>query len=166
MMRAIFTAFVKSTVSSYGKNLRVNFYTRLTGNTFLGNNVNFNGTVIRGNGKVTIGDNFHSGKEILMVNSYHKYDFGNAIPYDTQESINRDIIIEDNVWIGDRVTVLGGITIGEGAIIQAGAVVVNDIEKYVNQGTNKLEKCTSILKKRKKKWREGRITVKSKRIRE
>lgn len=135
-MRTVFTFFVKKTVSSYGKNLRVNFYSRLTRNTFLGDNVNFNGMIIRGNGKVTIGDNFHSGKEILIVNSYHKYDFGNAIPYDTQKDIHRDIIIEDNVWIGDRVTILGGITIGEGAIIQAGAVVVGDIEKYGIAGGN------------------------------
>ena len=71
-----------------------------------------------------------------MVNSYHKYDFGNAVPYDTKESISKDIVIEDNVWIGDRVTILGGVRIGEGAIIQAGAVVVSDIEKYGIAGGN------------------------------
>jgi len=73
---------------------------------------------------------------VLFINSYHKYDNGNAIPYDTKETINKDIIIEDNVWIGDRVIVLGGVTIGEGAIIQAGAVVVNDIPKYAIAGGN------------------------------
>ena len=34
----------------------------------------------------------------------------------------------------DRVIVLGGVTIGEGAIIQAGSVVVNDIPKYAIAG--------------------------------
>ena len=83
-----------------------------------------------------IGDNFHSGKGVLLINSYHKYNDADAIPYDTKEMIDKDIIIEDNVWIGDRAIILGGITIGEGAIIQAGAVVVKDIEKYGIAGGN------------------------------
>lgn len=135
-MRTVFTFFVKKTVRSHGQIIRANFYTRLTPNTVLGNNVNFNGMIIRGAGNVTIGDNFHSGKEILLVNSYHKYDGGNAIPYDTKISISKDIVIEDNVWIGDRVTILGGVSIGEGAIVQAGAVVVSNIEKYGIAGGN------------------------------
>lgn len=98
--------------------------------THLGHNVNFNGMAIVGGGKVTIGDNFHSGVECRMISQFHRYDDGNAIPYDTKEYIFRDIVIEDNVWLGDRVIILGGVTIGEGAIIQAGSVVVSDIPKY------------------------------------
>ncbi len=128
--------YVKRTVKSHGEIVRANFFTRLTPYTVLGNNVHFNGLTIRGNGKVMIGDNFHSGKEILIVNSYHKYDEGNAIPYDTKETVHKDLVIEDNVWIGDRATILGGVTIGEGAIIQAGAVVVSNIEKYGIAGGN------------------------------
>jgi len=37
-----------------------------------------------------------------------------------QRNYSQAITIEDNVWIGDRVIILGGVTIGEGAIIQAG----------------------------------------------
>ena len=37
------------------------------------------------------------------------------------------IVIEDDVWIGASATVLGGVTIGEGAIIGAGAVVTRDV---------------------------------------
>ena len=44
--------------------------------------------------------------------------------------ISRDVVIEDNVWLGNRVIVLPGVTIGEGAIVQAGSVVANDIPKY------------------------------------
>lgn len=136
ILRKLCTLFVTTTVKKHGTDIRANFYTRLTNKTILGSNVNFNGMVIRGNGNVFIGDNFHSGKEILIVNSYHKYDGADAIPYDTKISINKDVIIEDNVWLGDRVTILGGVTIGEGAIIQAGAVVVSDIEKYGIAGGN------------------------------
>ena len=132
----IYTFYIKRTVKYYGSNVVANYYSRLTNNTVLGNNVNFNGLVIRGNGKVKIGDNFHSGKDVLIINSYHKYDFANAIPYDTNIKVNKDVIIEDNVWIGDRVIILGGVTIGEGSIIQAGAVVVKDIQKYGIAGGN------------------------------
>jgi len=38
--------------------------------------------------------------------------------------------IEDDVWIGARVTILPGITIGKGAIIGAGAVVTKDVPPY------------------------------------
>jgi len=132
----IFTYIALLKIGGYKAKPKVNFYSRFNKNTFLGKNCHFNGLIIRGNGKVVIGDNFHSGKDILMINSYHKYNSANAIPYDTKEIINKDITIEDNVWIGDRVIVLGGVTIGEGAIIQAGAVVVNDIPKYAIAGGN------------------------------
>lgn len=36
---------------------------------------------------------------------------------------NRDVTIEDNVWIGGNVTILPGVTIGENSVIGAGAVV-------------------------------------------
>ena len=40
------------------------------------------------------------------------------------------LIIEDNVWIGYKVTIIGGITIGTGAIIGANSVVTKDIPPY------------------------------------
>jgi len=81
---------------------------------------------ISGTGIVSIGDNFHSGKECLIITSYHNYDNGEKIPYDNT-TIDKDVIIEDNVWIGHRVVILGRVRLGEGSIIQAGSVVVKDI---------------------------------------
>ena len=98
-------------------------------NTYLGSNVSFNGMKISGKGRVQIGNNFHSGRNCNMLTSYHNYDGGTTIPYD-KSYIHKDIVIEDNVWLGQDVTILGGVTIGEGAIIQAGSVVVKDIPKY------------------------------------
>ena len=93
----------------------------------LGKNCNFNGLVIRADGKVVIGDNFHSGEDILSITRNHKYE-GETLPY--KGYVYKDIVIKDNVWIGSRSTILPGITIGEGAIIQAESVVVSDIPKY------------------------------------
>jgi acetyltransferase-like isoleucine patch superfamily enzyme len=41
-----------------------------------------------------------------------------------------DIIIEDDVWLGVNASVMDGITIGQGAIIGAGAVVTQDIPAH------------------------------------
>jgi acetyltransferase-like isoleucine patch superfamily enzyme len=115
-------------IASYKTKPRIKPYsnTKLNRKTYLGKNCNFNGLVIRGDGKVTFGDNFHSGSGILIISRNHNYE-GEAIPY--KGYIYKDIIIGDNVWIGSRSIILPGVNIGEGAIIQAGSVVANDIPK-------------------------------------
>ena len=123
----------ESVAKSHGKDFKVNGESYVTPNTTLGNNVNFNGMKIQGKGNVTIGDNFHSGIECMIITSIHNYDEGSAIPYD-DTVLSRDVVIEDNVWLGNRVIILPGVRIGEGAIIQAGSVVVKDIEKYAIAG--------------------------------
>lgn len=124
---------VKKQCGSYVGRVRVGGPTSLTKQTFLGDNINFNGLIINGGGRVTIGDNFHSGPDCLFISQNHNFDNGEAVPYDSSY-ILKDIEIEDNVWLGSRVIVLGGVTIGEGAIIQAGSVVVSDIPKFAIAG--------------------------------
>ncbi|MBT8038326.1 MAG: acyltransferase [Verrucomicrobiae bacterium] len=41
-----------------------------------------------------------------------------------------DVIVGDRVWIGYRAMVLPGVTIGEGAVVGAGSVVVKDVEPF------------------------------------
>ena len=121
-----FTKIVKKQVARFGSDLKVNEMCRLNKHVSLKNNVNLNGMEVQGNGKVVIGNNFHSGKDILLITQNHNWKNAKSIPYD-DEYILTNIIIEDNVWIGSRVTIIGNTTIGEGSIIQAGSVVVNDI---------------------------------------
>jgi chloramphenicol O-acetyltransferase type B len=125
-LQRFYTARVKRQCKSFVDPLKVNGRSDVSSLTTLGRNVHFNGMNIAGIGSVTIGSNFHSGRECLMISQIHNYDTGATIPYD-HTYVARDIVIEDNVWLGDRVIVLGGVTIGEGAIIQAGSVVVRDI---------------------------------------
>lgn len=124
--RFVFSYIVRRRACSCGKDLKVNNRSYVSDNTILGDNVNFNGMRISGNGKVTIGSNFHSGQNCKMITQNHNYDKGASIPYD-DTYIVKEITIGDNVWIGDNVIILGGVSIGEGAIIQAGGVVVSDI---------------------------------------
>jgi len=57
------------------------------------------------------------------------------MPYDNTY-INKPVTIEANVWIGHNVTVLGGVAIGEGAVLQACSVVVDDIPPLSVAGGN------------------------------
>lgn len=45
-----------------------------------------------------------------------------------------DIVVEDDVWLGLHVCVMDGVTIGQGAVIGAGAVVTKDIPPYAIAG--------------------------------
>ena len=104
---------------------KVNYKSSFNNNTYLGQNCHFNGMDIGGGGRVTIGDNFHSGPACMMITQNHNIN-GDALPYDNTYTY-KNISIGDNVWLGSRVIILGGVNIGEGAIIQAGSVVVSDI---------------------------------------
>lgn len=111
---------------SHGSGTMINFRCYFTSKTKIGNNCHFNGMKISGKGNVIIGDNFHSGKNIRILTTFHNFDKGEALPYDST-SYNKDVVIEDNVWLGESVMILGGVTIGEGAVIQAGSVVCKDV---------------------------------------
>jgi len=121
-----FTKIVKKQINEFGENLKVNNMCRLNKSVTVKNNVNLNGMEVQGNGKIIIGNNFHSGKDILLITQNHNWKDAKTIPYD-DEYILTNITIEDNVWLGSKVTIIGNSTIGEGSIIQAGSVVVNDI---------------------------------------
>jgi maltose O-acetyltransferase len=41
-----------------------------------------------------------------------------------------DIVIDNDVWVGARATILKGVTVGRGAIVAAGAVVTQDVAPY------------------------------------
>lgn len=47
-----------------------------------------------------------------------------------------DIVVKDDVWIGDGAIICSGVNIGQGAVIAAGAVVTKDVEPYAIVGGN------------------------------
>ena len=67
-------------------------------------------------GGVKIGRYFHTGRGLTIFSSNHIYDNDNYIPYD-KESKPGPVVIEDFVWCGANVTIMPGVTIGEGATI-------------------------------------------------
>jgi len=112
--------------------LCVNGIVSISGNTYLGEHCNFNGMIIQGAGKVSIGRYFHSGENCRIITQNHNYE-GGKIPYD-ETLVIKDVTIGDFVWMGTGVTILPGAQIGEGAVIQAGSVVSGKIPDYAIAG--------------------------------
>lgn len=133
--REYYTRIARSKAVSCGENLRVNHPSEWYGEIHFGNECNFNGMRVLGGGKVTFGDYFHSGEECMIITQNHNYDKGEAIPYDLTY-LYKQVMIEPCVWFGNRVIVVGNVTIGEGAIIAAGSVVTKDVPKYAIVGGN------------------------------
>lgn len=123
---------ILKTAHSCGDGLYVGGKSYVTSKTDLGEHVSFNGMAMSGNGHICIGKYFHSGPGCQIITSFHNYE-GNQIPYDNQY-IDKDVNIGDCVWLGNNVIILGGVTIGEGAIIQAGSVVCKDVPAYAVAG--------------------------------
>lgn len=83
--------------------------------------------------RIIIGDNLLTGRFVLITDNTHGLsDYSDLIiPPVCRKVISKGpVIIGDNVWLGDKVSVLPGVTIGDGAIIAANAVVTHDIPPY------------------------------------
>jgi putative colanic acid biosynthesis acetyltransferase WcaF len=77
---------------------------------------------------VMIGRNVNITSHVVLVAGKHQ------IQSPTFATTSARIVIEDYVWISLRAIVLGGVTIGEGAVVTAGAVVTKDVEPYTIVG--------------------------------
>lgn len=96
----------------------------------IGNNVAIGDrTEIHVGDSVEIGDNtLISWDCCIMDRDYHKFD-GDI-------EIKRPVKIGSNVWIGCNCLIMKGITIGDGAVIAAGAVVTKDVPPATLVGGN------------------------------
>jgi acetyltransferase-like isoleucine patch superfamily enzyme len=130
----VYRTRVRRDAASVGPGLSVWGPTKVSPETEIGAACNFNGMRIRGHGRVVIGNHFHSGDGCEIITSVHNYN-GETLPYD-QTWIDKPVTIGACVWFGSRVLVLAGVEIGEGAIIQAGAVVVHDVPRLGIAGGN------------------------------
>ncbi len=82
------------------------------------------------NGPLTIGRDVMMGPDVVIITQRHNYDDIN-IPMWRQKNHERaKVTIEDDVWIGIRVIILPGVTIGKGAVIGAGSVVTKNVAPY------------------------------------
>lgn len=99
------------------------FYTDCGKNITVGKNVFINsGCCFQDQGGITIGDDTLIGHQVVLATLNHD------LNPEQRKSMNAaPIIIGKNVWIGAHATVLAGVTIGDNAVIAAGAVVTRDV---------------------------------------
>ena len=64
------------------------------------------------------------------INHLSTFPFKHQLNGDIEATSKGDIIIDDDVWIGQNAIVLSGVHIGQGAVIAAGAVVTKDVPPY------------------------------------
>lgn len=106
------------------------FYTDCGKNMRLGKNVFINsGCRFQDQGGIIIGDGVLIGHNVVLATLNHDVD-----PQKRSDMFPAPIRIGNNVWIGAQATVLPGVTIGDGAIIAAGAVVSRDVPANVIVG--------------------------------
>ena len=92
-------------------------------NTHIGERLFMNcGCKFQDQGGIFIGDDCLLGHNVTLCTINHNPD-----PDHRGDMSFATIRIEDKVWIGANATVLQGVTIGEGAIVAAGAVVTKDV---------------------------------------
>lgn len=88
---------------------------------------------------IHIGNNVRMGKSILITDNAHgasRRDYLDISPRLRPLVSKGPIVIEDNVWIGEKSSIMPAVRIGRGAIIAANSVVTHDVEPYSVVGGN------------------------------
>lgn len=109
-------------------------------NIVLGERVFINsGCRFQDQGGITIGDDAFIGHNVVLATLNHDLD-----PYHRATTIPRPIVIGPRVWVGANATILPGVTIGDGSIVAAGAVVTRDVAPNIIVGGVPAEKIRDI----------------------
>ncbi len=87
-------------------------------------------------GPVRIGRDVMMGPEVIIRTANHRFDRLDVPMRCQGDAPPEPVAIGDDVWIGARVIILPGVTIGPGSIIGAGAVVTKDVPEYAIVGGN------------------------------
>ena len=100
------------------------FYSDFGKNIHVGENVFINACChFQDHGGVTLGDGCQIGHNVVFATLNHGLQ-----PSERGITYPAPIIIGKNVWVGSNSTILQGVTIGDNAVVAAGAVVTKDVE--------------------------------------
>jgi acetyltransferase-like isoleucine patch superfamily enzyme len=99
------------------------FYTDFGHNIRIGKNVFVNhACTFMDRGGITLEDNVLVGPKVNLITTNHPTE-----PGQRRSTISLPIVLKQGAWIGANVTVMPGVTIGENAIVGAGAVVTKNV---------------------------------------
>ena len=100
----------------------------------MGRNFHVNaGAFLYGRGGLTIGDHVMVGPNVVVVSSQHRFD-DPRVPMVYLGHREAPVTIGSDVWLGANAVVLPGVTIADGTVVSAGAVVTRDTEAYTIVG--------------------------------
>ena len=105
---------------------------------------------------VKIGSNTLFGSDCSVIDHSHggyngKFQSDPSIPPVKRELITSPIIIGKNCWFGDRVSIMPGVTIGDGVVVGAGSIVTKDIQSN-SLAVGVPAKIIKKFSNEKKKW--------------
>lgn len=119
-----------------GENVELTAWDNYKGQTFtpeirIGNGCTIRkGSHITAINKIIIGDNLLTGPYVLITDNSHGcgcYEEAGIRPHDRPLYSKGAVTIGNNVWIGEKASVMPGVTIGDGAIIAANSVVTHNV---------------------------------------
>jgi len=131
---------------SVGKNCYIGSRVQLTAwdSSYIGGN--YNPEIILGDGvsigdesqvtainKIVIGNGVLTGKKVLITDNSHgeiMREMMDIAPLKRQVVSKGEVIIGDNVWIGEKATIVANVKIGQGSVIAANSVVTKDVPPY------------------------------------
>ncbi len=99
---------------------------KITIGNFTGINMN---CWISGGGGIKIGNNVLIGPNVIIHSANHNFSKTDVLIKDQGHSF-KEVIIEDDVWIGAGAIILPGVKIKRGSVIGAGSIVTKDIPEY------------------------------------
>lgn len=110
----------------------------------IGENTGMPSLVNTRSGEVIIGDNVITGFGSSLITGFHDYQMKGSDRAPAVTNAGRDIVIDDGVWIGWNVTIVGPCEIGSNAVIAAGSVVVDDCDEESIYAGNPAKKVSDI----------------------
>lgn len=144
----MYIPFLLSQCKECGENVSIGYDSLLVGleNMSFGSRINIghNSVFFSTMANLRIGSYVMSGPHLTIMTGEHRSDLigeyminitdDNKLPQN-----DRDVIIEDDVWIGSNVTILKGVTIGRGSIIHAGVVLNRSVKPYTIYVSDKIQ---------------------------
>jgi acetyltransferase-like isoleucine patch superfamily enzyme len=100
-------------------------------NTFLGT-----GARIWALKDIRIGNDVMFGPEVYVMDGYHRIDVIGKTIRDSGADERQPVVIDDDVWVGTRTTIMKGVRIGQGSVIGAESLVTKSLPPYVIAGGN------------------------------
>lgn len=122
-------ALLKNLAKSCGDNVSVHpdVYLFSVSDLVLGDNVSIHPmSYIDAYGGIDIGSDVSIAHAVTILSTSHTF-ADRDVPIKDQAVEKKKTVIESNVWIGTKATVLCGITVHSGSVVAAGAVVTHDV---------------------------------------